>query len=83
MALAVDFFAVVDEWQSNLLDFTWTEVCVQARLLWSLVRKYALRQWSSISVPALQITFMPLKSNIYQYLSAMNANTTFSTRYDI
>ena len=38
MALAVDFFAVVDEWQSNLLDFAWTEVRVQARLLWSLVR---------------------------------------------
>ena len=43
IALAVDFTIVVDEWQSSLLDFAWTEVRVQARPLHSLMRKYALR----------------------------------------
>ena len=44
MALAVDFLDVVDEWQSSMLDFAWTEVRVQARLLRSLEQKYAPRQ---------------------------------------
>ena len=44
MALAVDFLIVVDEWRSNPLDFAWTEVRVQARLLQLLVQSKAPRQ---------------------------------------
>ena len=43
MALADDFLAMVDEWRSSPLDFAWTEVRVVARLLRSLVQKYASR----------------------------------------
>ena len=35
MALAIDFLAMVDEWQSSLLYFAWTEVRVKAHQLWS------------------------------------------------
>ena len=44
MDLAIDFLVMVDEWRSSPLDFAWTEVLVQARLLRSLVRKYAPQQ---------------------------------------
>ena len=43
MALAVDFLVVIDEWRSSPLDFAWTEIRVQARLLRSFERKYAPR----------------------------------------
>ena len=59
MVLAVYFLAVVDERRSNPLNFVMTEIRILARILRSLMQKYALRQRRQNLDSLPEVNFLP------------------------